>query len=77
MAAVLRRISSVLIWSGVVVLGAFGLYFTFANYPLFGAAIVLLALVPTVYSERNRRNRQRAWEARRLDRARRDDLSSG
>jgi membrane protein implicated in regulation of membrane protease activity len=70
----LRRAGYVLIWGGVLVLGAFGAFFTFANYPLFGTGIVLVALLLTSYSERKRRRKQRTWErTRRRDRTRSGD----
>jgi hypothetical protein len=47
----------------------FGIVFTFANYPLLGAGIVLVTLVAIAYSERRRRANRRASEsARRRDR---------
>jgi fructose-1,6-bisphosphatase/inositol monophosphatase family enzyme len=61
----LRRVGSVLFWSAVVVLGAFGMYFSFANYPWFGAAVVLLILLLIGYSERKRRATRRAAETTR------------
>jgi hypothetical protein len=61
----LRRVGSVLFWTAVVVLGAFGIYFSFANYPWFGVAVVLLALLLVGYSEWRRRAAQRAAEAAR------------
>lgn len=65
------------IWATVLVLGAFGIYFTFANYLWFGIGVVLVALLLTAYSERNRRKEQRARESvRRRDRVRSGDLSS-
>jgi hypothetical protein len=67
----LRRAGTAMFWGGVLVLGAFGTYFTFANYPLFAAGVVLVLLLLTVYSERKRRRELRAWEsARRRDRIR-------
>jgi len=63
---VLRRFVSVLYWAAVVVLGAFGLYFSFTNYPLFAVAVLLSIVGLIVYSERSRRQRHRA-----ADRARR------
>lgn len=54
-----------LLWAAVVVLGAFGMYFTFANYPWFGAVEVLLILLLTGYSERKRRATRKANEAAR------------
>jgi hypothetical protein len=74
----MRRVGSVLFWAGVLVLGAFGIFFSFANYPWFGIGVVLLILLLAGYSERNRRTRQKAREtARRQDRERSRDLSGG
>jgi hypothetical protein len=56
----LRRAGTVLIWTVAVVLGAFGLYFSLANYPWFGVAVVLLILALVGYSERERRATRRA-----------------
>jgi uncharacterized membrane protein len=67
----LRRVVSVLYWAAVVVLGAFGLYFSFTNYPVFGIAVLLAIAVLIVYSERSRRRRQRA-----ADRARRREQTA-
>jgi len=53
----------VLFWTGIVLLGAFGMYFSFANYPWFGTAAVLLILLLVVNSERKRRATQNAREA--------------
>lgn len=62
----MRRAGSVLYWTAVVVLGAFGVFFAFANYPFVGIAIVLLILLLTGFSEWKRRGRQKARaEARR------------
>jgi hypothetical protein len=55
----------VLLWTAVVVLGAFGMYFTFTNYPWFGVAVVLLILLLTGYAERKRRATQKTREAAR------------
>jgi hypothetical protein len=55
----------VLFWTAVVLLGAFGMYFSFANYPWVGAGIVLLIVLLIGYSERQRRATQRAKEAAR------------
>jgi hypothetical protein len=66
------------IWGGVLVLGAFGTYFTFANYPLFGIGVVLVGLILAAQSERRRRRRQRDRESvRRRDRLRSGDFPSG
>lgn len=62
---IMRRIGSVLYWTAVVGLGAFGIYFSFANYPWFGVVVVLLALVLIVHSERKRRAAREAAEAAR------------
>ena len=62
-----------LLWSGLLVLGGFGAFFTFANYPLFGAGIVLVAVLLTLFSERRRRKRQRVWERERRQRSTRSD----
>jgi hypothetical protein len=61
----MRRVLSVLYWAAVVVLAAFGLYFTFTNYPVFGIVFLLSIVALIVYSERSRRQRQRASEDRR------------
>lgn len=62
-----------LLWTGLLVLAAFGIVFTFANYPWFGVVLVSLLLI--AHSERIRRRNQRASEgARRRDRARQRDL---
>ena len=71
MQRVLRRLLSVLAWAPVVVLGMFGISFSFANYPAFGIAVTLCALVLIAVSERSRRQRTRlADRARRLSRER-------
>jgi hypothetical protein len=36
----------VLFWTGLLVLAAFGIVFTFANYPWFGIGVVLVSLLP-------------------------------
>jgi hypothetical protein len=61
----LPRATSALFWGGVLVLGAFGTYFVFANYPLFSIGIVLVVLLLTTHAERRRRRKQRAWESAR------------
>jgi len=61
----LRRVGSVLFWTAVVVLGAFGMYFSFANYPWFGAGVVLVIVLLIGNSERKRRATQKAREAAR------------
>jgi ABC-type Mn2+/Zn2+ transport system permease subunit len=53
----------VLFWAAVVLLGAFGAYFSFANYPWFGAATVLLIALLIGYSEQRRRAAQKAKDA--------------
>lgn len=74
MKRLLERVVSLLSWAGLLVLGAFGIYFSFANYPAFGLAITLSIVVLLGYSERNRRQRQRAAErARRRVRTRSHD----
>jgi hypothetical protein len=74
----LRRARSVLFWIGVLLLAVFGIYFSFANYPLFGTAVVLLLLAVTGYSEQRRRTKHKALvTARRRDRARSRDLHRG
>ena len=70
----LRRGGSLLLWAGVLVLAAFGIVFSFANYPWFGTAVVLLTLLAIGYSERRRRI---AHEARRRRQARRGDHLNG
>lgn len=67
-----RRVVSVLAWACLLVLGAFGIVFSFANYPLVASGLVLLILVVVAYAERTRRARQQAREAARL-RARTSD----
>jgi uncharacterized membrane protein YbhN (UPF0104 family) len=53
---------SVLKWAAVAVLAAFGLYFSFMNYPAFGIAVTVAIVALVLYSERSRRQRQRAAE---------------
>jgi hypothetical protein len=60
-----------LLWAGALVLAAFGIVFSFANYPWFGTAIVLLTLLAIGRSERRRRI---AHEARRRRQAQSRDL---
>jgi hypothetical protein len=70
----LRRGGLVLFWGLVLLLGAFGAYFSFANYPSFGSGVVLAILLLIAYRERQRRARRRASErARRRVRVRRTD----
>ena len=68
-----RRVGSVLGWAVVLVLGAFGIFFSFANYPFFAIGLVVLLLLLTGYVERTRRAERRAREAaRRADKARQE-----
>jgi len=61
-----RRVGSVLLWTTLALLGLFGAYFSFANYPWFGALVVLLLIA---HSERKRRATQEARDtARRRER---------
>jgi hypothetical protein len=61
-----RRIVSVLGWACLLVLGAFGVVFSFANYPLYAGGVVLLTLVLAGQAERTRRTRQQERDAARL-----------
>jgi hypothetical protein len=61
-----RRVLSVLSWAVVVVLGAFGIVFSFANYPLFAIGLVLLILLVAGYAERTRRAQQQARDTARM-----------
>jgi hypothetical protein len=71
MERLLHRVISIVAWTAAVVLGAFGIYFSFANYPAFGIAVTLSVVALIAYSERNRHQRQRtADRARRLSRDR-------
>jgi hypothetical protein len=71
MQRLLHRVISILAWAAAVVLGVFGIYFSFANYPAFGIAVTLSVVVLIAYSERGRHQRQRtADRARRLSRDR-------
>ena len=63
-----------LLWAAVLLLAAFGIVFTFANYPWIGAALVLLTLLAIGYSERRRRI---AHETRRPRPARSSDPPNG
>jgi hypothetical protein len=64
-------------WTGLAVILAFGVVFTFANYPWFGGVVVSVTLVLLAHAERRRRLNQRASEsARRRSRAQLD-LSKG
>jgi heme exporter protein D len=60
---------SLLAWAGALVLGAFGIFFSFANYPVFATVVALAILLLVGYSERNRRRKQ-AETARRRERTR-------
>lgn len=64
-ARALRRLGSLSLWAGVVVLGAFGTYFTFANYLWFGVGVVVVMLLLVVRSGRKQRRKRRAYEQRR------------
>ena len=57
MKRLLHRVASVLSWTIVLFLGAFGIYFTFANYPAFGIAVVLAFVLGVAYAERRRQRR--------------------
>lgn len=73
-----RRVVSVLLWVGVLALGAFGVTFSFANYPVFGISVLLLILLAIGYSEQSRRKERRTLEeARKQKRARSQDLLNG
>ncbi|HET9115027.1 MAG TPA: hypothetical protein VFN33_02935 [Gaiellaceae bacterium] len=61
-----RRVLSVLAWTCLIVLGAFGVVFSFANYPLYATGLVLLVLILVVYAERTRRVRQQARDEARM-----------
>ena len=61
-----RRVVSVLGWACLLVLGAFGVVFSFANYPLYAIGLVLLIVLLAAYAERTRRTRQQARDAARL-----------
>jgi len=73
MECVPRRFVSVVARAAAVVLGMFGLSSSFTNYPAFGIAVTLSALVIIAHSERSRR--QRARSADRARRLRRERLS--
>jgi hypothetical protein len=51
----LRRAAAVLFWTALLVLGTFGLVFSFANYPALEAGILVLIVGVTAYAERKRR----------------------
>ena len=57
MERLLHRVVSILCWAAVAFLGAFGIYFTFANYPAFGIAVVLAFVLGVAYAERRRQRR--------------------
>lgn len=61
----LRRAGSALAWLAALVLGLFGIVFTFVNYPWIGVGMVLLLFALVGSSERKRRERRA-----RVDRAR-------
>jgi hypothetical protein len=65
-----RRVAALLFWASALLLGAFGTYFSFANYPLLGSALVVSILLASGYSERRRRKQRALERARRRDRAR-------
>ena len=66
-----HRVISVLSSAALLLLGAFGIYFSFANYPAFGIGVTLSIAVLVGYSERSRRKKQRELErARRRGRTR-------
>ena len=60
MRRLLHAFISVLSWALVVVLGTFGIYFSFANYPVFAVVLTLSIVVLVAHSERHRRRRRRA-----------------
>jgi uncharacterized membrane protein len=62
---VLLRAGGLLFWTGVLVLGSFGIYFSFTNYPVFGVCVLVLILLLVGYSERQRRAKREAREAAR------------
>jgi hypothetical protein len=61
-----RRVVSVLAWACLLVLGAFGVVFSFANYPLYAVGLVVLILGLAGHAERTRRTRQQARDAARM-----------
>jgi hypothetical protein len=68
----LHRVISVLAWTTFALLAAFGLYFSFANYPALAISVAAVALL-LGYVERKLRRRQREFDdARRRARARVD-----
>jgi hypothetical protein len=75
----LWRLGSLLFLAIALVLAAFGIFFTFANYPAFGIGLTLLILLLIGSSEHSRRKRRRAREsARKRTRTERTrDLSGG
>jgi uncharacterized membrane protein len=73
-----RRAVSVLSWTSLLVLGAFGVVFSFANYPVFAACLVVLILLLVARAERTRRTEQHARDAARMRaRARRRESPQG
>jgi len=65
-----RRSLVVLAYVGLVLLGLFGIVFSFSNYPLLASGVGLLVLVGIGYAERGR-----AKARRERDRARQRRLS--
>ena len=53
------RVIAILSSATALVLGAFGIYLTFTNYPLFGIALALAIVLLLAHSERKKRQRQR------------------
>jgi Mg2+/citrate symporter len=68
MKRLLHRVISVLMWTCFLTLGAFGVYFSFANYPAFSIVVTLLIAVLLGYAERNRRQRRSEAERARSQR---------
>jgi hypothetical protein len=62
MRRLLHRVVSVLSWSALLLLGAFGIYFSFANYPVYGVVVTLAVVVLVGHSERSRRQARVASE---------------
>lgn len=61
-----RRAVSVLLWAVALVLGLFGIVFSFANYPLVAVGLVLLIVLLAGYWERTRRVEQHERDAARM-----------
>ncbi len=61
----LRRVGSVLLWVGALLLAAFGIYFSFANYPWLSIGVLVLIVILLTYSEQRRRARQKARDVAR------------